>query len=99
MKQHKSEDNQWDEILDSVDMDFLPLEYVSFVIVEFHDGKIWEIDLQKQNENENEDIEDTLERFFEEYENNISNVDFRLDIEKLKKDITKRTKRFLKLNK
>lgn len=99
MKQHNDASNEyWEEILESVDMDFLPLEYVSFVIVKFDDGRVWEIDLAKQSK-ESEDVEDTLERFFEEFEDTIVNIDFRLNIEKLKKDITRRTKRFLKLNK
>lgn len=98
MKQHNDLDKYWEEILDSVDMDFLPLEYVSFVIVKFSDGRVWEIDLNKQNK-ESEDLEETLERFFEEFEDTIENVDFRLNIEKLKRDITRRTRRFLKLNK
>ena len=98
MKQHNEVDKYWEDILESVDMEFLPLEYVSFVIVKFDDGRVWEIDLAKQNK-ESEDIEETLERFFEEFEDTIQNVDFRLNIEKLKKDITRRTKRFLKLNK
>lgn len=99
MKKHKEiNDNDWEEILDSVDMDFLPIEYVSTVIVKFEDGKVWEIELDKQKK-DSEELEETLEQFFEEYEDSIINVDFRLNIEKLKKDISRRTKRFLKLNK
>lgn len=99
MKQRDIESNEyWEEILESVDMDFLPIEYVSFVIVKFSDGRVWEIDLAKQSK-ESEDVEETLERFFEEFEDTIENVDFRLNIDKLKKDIGRRTRRFLKLNK
>jgi hypothetical protein len=99
VKQRDIESNEyWEEILESVDMDFLPIEYVSFVIVKFSDGRVWEIDLAKQSK-ESEDVEETLERFFEEFEDTIENVDFRLNIDKLKKDIGRRTRRFLKLNK
>lgn len=99
MKQRNIESNEyWEEILESVEMDFLPIEYVSFVIVKFSDGRVWEIDLAKQSK-ESEDVEETLERFFEEFEDTIENVDFRLNIDKLKKDIGRRTRRFLKLNK
>jgi hypothetical protein len=95
----KQRDNDyWEEILDSVDMDFLPIEYISLVIVKFDDGRVWEIDLLKQKKG-TEDVEETLERFFEEFEDTIVNVDFRLNIEKLKLDVTKRTRRFLKFNK
>ena len=97
-KHKKQEDDYWDEILDSVDMDFLPVEYVSMIIVKFTDGKIWEIDLLKQKKDQDE-LDEILEQFFEEYEDSIENVDFRLNIDKLKQDISKRTRRFLKLNK
>lgn len=99
MKQRNIDSNEyWEEILESVDMDFLPIEYVSFVIVKFSDGRVWEIDLGKQAK-ESEDVEETLEKFFEEFEDTIENVDFRLNIDKLKKDISRRTRKFLKFNK
>lgn len=79
-------------------MDFLPIEYVNWIIVTFDDGDVWEIDISKKANN-GEDVEETLEAFFEEYEGRISNVDFRLDLQKIKRDIGKRTRRFLKLNK
>lgn len=96
---HKGKD-YWEEIFDSVDMDFLPLEYVSTVVVTFNDKKVWEIDLDKtKNKLDSEiNIEDTLADFFETYEKDISDIDFRLDTDRIKSDIGKRTKRFLKLN-
>ena len=95
----KPEHNQdyWEEIFESVEMDFLPLEYVNTVIVKFNDGKIWEIAVDSKDK-ENLDIETALEDFFEEYQSSIDTVDFRLNTDKLKHDISKRTKRFLKLN-
>ena len=87
----------WEEIFESVDMDYLPLEYVATVIVKFNDGKIWEIAVDSKDK-ENLDIETALEDFFEEYNDSIDTVDFRLNTDKLKHDISKRTRRFLKLN-
>ena len=40
-----------------------------------------------------------LDDFFEEYDETISDVSFKLNLPKIKKDIGKRTRRFLKLNK
>lgn len=78
-------------------MDYIPLEYINAVIVTFQDGKQWEIDIAKSSNNI-EDTENILDNFFKEYEDTIDTVDFRLDTEQLKKDIKKRTKRFLKVN-
>lgn len=100
MQQHNdtNSDEYWEDIFDSVDMDFLPLEYMDLIVVKFQDGKIWEIDIKKSS-NEADSIEDVLEQFFEEYEENIDTIDFRLNTKKLQQDIGKRTRRFLKLNK
>ena len=88
----------WEEIFDSVDMDFLPIEYLDLIIVKFLDGKVWEIDVGKSKK-DNENVEDILERFFEEYEDNIDTIDFRLNTKKLINDVGKRTRKFLKTNK
>lgn len=100
MQQHNdtSSDEYWEEIFDSVDMDFLPLEYLDLIIVKFIDGKVWEIDVNKSSNN-SDNIDDVLEQFFEEYEENIDTIDFRLNTKKLQHDIGRRTRRFLKLNK
>lgn len=100
MQQHNdtSSDEYWEEIFESVDMDFLPLEYLDLIIVKFQDGKIWEVDVGKST-NESDNIDDILEQFFEEYEDTIDTIDFRLNTKKLQHDIGKRTRRFLKLNK
>lgn len=100
MQQHNdtSSDEYWEEIFDSVDMDFLPLEYLDLIIVKFIDGKVWEIDVNKSSK-DSDNIDDVLEQFFEEYEETIDTIDFRLNTKKLQHDIGRRTRRFLKLNK
>lgn len=92
------DDDYWDEILQQIDMDYIPLEYMSSVVVTFTDGKEWEIEVKPSKDNEL-DVETVLDDFFTEYEDTIDTVDFRLDLRKLKKDVAKRTHRFLKLNK
>lgn len=79
-------------------MDYIPMEYMSTVVVKFLDGKEWEIDINKSQQND-QDVETILDDFFEEYQDTIDTVDFRLDLQQLKKDIGKRTHKFLKLNK
>lgn len=100
-KNHNDPQGQdyWDEIFESVSMDFLPLEYISLIIVKFKDGRVWEIEVSKQQRQNPDSIEDTLESFFQEFEDDIEAVDFRMDLKGLKNDIGKRTRRFLKLNK
>ena len=88
----------WPEVFDDVEIDVVPLEYLDSVRVQFADGKIWDIDINTQK-NKVEDLERSLDELFEQYQDHIKNVDFRLNTEKVKHDITTRTKKFLKLKK
>lgn len=108
MSKKKSSDAQlppevvdsWPEVFEDLDVHVIPLEYLHSVRVYFEDGKIWDVDIAKSKEKSSEDqLEDTLEQLFEEYDDYITNVDFRLDTARLKKDIQARTKRFLKKRK
>jgi hypothetical protein len=85
---------QWPEVLKDIDIDVIPLEYLESVRITFTDGKIWEIDTQRNPEEV--DIETAVESLMEEYEDVIQSVDFRLDTIRVKKDIKKRTAQFLK---
>jgi len=90
--------SHWPEVFDDVEIDVVPLEYLDSVRVQFTDGKIWNIDINTQK-NKVEDLEKSLDELFEQYQDHIKTVDFRLNTEKVKRDITTRTKKFLKLRK
>tara|TARA_B100000902_G_C26850826_1_gene688132 strand:- start:305 stop:616 length:312 start_codon:yes stop_codon:yes gene_type:complete len=91
--------NAWPEIFKDITIDVVPIEYLHSVKVYFKDGKIWEIDVKKSLTKPNLNIENALEDLFEEYESSISNIDFRLDTAKVKRDIKKRTAVFMKKRK
>ena len=91
--------DSWPDIFKDIKIDVVPIEYLHSVKVHFKDGKIWEIDIKKSREKPELDIETALEDLFIQYENIIQNVDFRLDTAKVKKDIKKRTKIFMKKRK
>ena len=88
--------SHWPEVFDDVEIDVVPLEYLDSIRVQFADGKVWDIDINTQK-NKVEDLEKSLDELFEQYQDHIKNVDFRLNTEKVKRDITTRTKKFLKL--
>lgn len=90
----------WPEVFSDLNIKVVPLEYLHSVRVFFKDGKIWDIDIAKSKAQNSEDqLESTLGSLFEEYNESIVNVDFRLDTQRLKDDIQKRTKYFLKKRK
>jgi hypothetical protein len=97
------EANSWPGVLDEIEIKYVPVEYISSVEVTFSDGKTWSIEIDKESaagtDEEARELEDSLEDLFEEYEDVIEGVNFILDIEKVKKDITDRTKLFMKKKK
>lgn len=92
----------WPEIFEDVEIHAVPIEYISKVYVHFHDGKIWEIDIDKQgisNNTDVNDIENSLETFLTQYNDDIDHVDFRLNTSKVVDDVKKRTRSFMKKRK
>jgi hypothetical protein len=88
----------WPDIFKDIDLKVVPLEYLHSIRVVFNDGKIWDIDIQNSKGEDGKEInvQEELEGLFAEYEQEILNVDFRLDTERVKSDIKKRTALFMK---
>lgn len=92
----------WPEIFEDVEIHAVPIEYIHTVHVYFHDGKVWQIDMDKQSTGDSDEInaiESSLETFLAEYNDDISHVDFRLNTAKVVEDVKNRTKSFMKKRK
>lgn len=94
----------WPEVFKDIEIKAVPLEYINAVIVHFNDGNAWEIDLDSSkldpnNENIGEVLEEVLENFFDEYDEHITSVDFKLNTQQVVTDIKKRVRYFLKKRK
>tara|TARA_B110000503_G_C7127053_1_gene405113 strand:- start:530 stop:838 length:309 start_codon:yes stop_codon:yes gene_type:complete len=89
----------WPEIFKDVEVHAIPLQYLNSITISFKDGKIWEIDLNDDRNMLEEDLEYSIDSLLTEYEDEIENIDFRLDTEKVRRDIEKRTSTFLKKRK
>lgn len=87
---------EWPEVFEGLYMNTMPVVYLLVVRIEFSDGRIWELDVQELLENSHKDLvaEKILETFAE-YSDSIVKVDFKIDIESLKKDITNQTKKLI----
>ena len=89
----------WQDIFDSIDMKYLPLEYVEKIVITFNDGTIWDIDINDSRKKQTiEQIEKSLDELFELYESKMDTIDFRLDLKRIQSDLSKRVYKFLKLN-
>lgn len=93
--------DHWPEIFDDIEIKTIPIQYIKNITVVFDDGKTWIIDVKKSlvTKKDLSEIEESLEDFFNEYDDVIDSVDFNLDTEKVKRDITARTKTFMKRRK
>jgi hypothetical protein len=91
---------RWPEVFGEVKLNVLPLGYLHTVLVNFKDGKTWEIRVTaKVKEDGWEAFEKNLSELVKTYEESIENIDFKLDTDKVKKDIVKSTTKFLKKKK
>jgi hypothetical protein len=87
----------WPEVFGEISLNVLPLGYLDTVVIQFKNKKVWEINLADYQKKENwTESESSLKDVLSSYEDAIDNVDFKLDTERIKKDVIKHTNNFLK---
>lgn len=87
----------WPEVFKHIDVHTIPIEYVTSVHIHFAGGKEWIVDFDASKSNQKmSKVGEELEALLSEYEDEIVNVDFRMDTEKVKRDIQKKTRQFIK---
>jgi hypothetical protein len=87
---------EWPEVFEDLYMNTMPVAYLEVVHLEFADGRVWQIDVKEQLKDSDADsIADKLLETLAEYKEEIKKIDFKVDIEKLKKDISDSTKTIL----
>ena len=90
----------WPEVFGEITLNVVPLKYLDSVTVTFKNTKVWEIKISsKQAQDDWDSFEENLKEMLASYESEIANVDFRLDTERVKKDMIKNTNIFLKKRK
>jgi len=88
----------WPEVFKDIEIHTVPFEYLHSITIYFESGKQWIIDIDEKAK-ANPDFDYGLEALFEEYADQIVNIDFRINVKKVRNDIEKRTKHFLKKRK
>lgn len=83
---------EWPEVFEDLYMNTMPVAYLEYVHLEFANGRVWQIDIKTQLKEEEPDvIAGKLIDTLSEYKNDIKKIDFKVDIERLKKDISDST--------
>lgn len=92
--------DQWPEVFNDLQVTAVPIAYLHSLRIIFKDGKVWDLNIATHAKRNNiEDLESHLQELIETYEEVIEHIDFRLDVERVKKDIIKKTTKFLKTRK
>jgi|TARA_R110001606_G_scaffold350654_1_gene500804 hypothetical protein len=87
----------WPEIFGKVEINAIPTEYLQSIIVSFKNGDRWDIEMNsKELVSEDITVEQIIEDLLEEYEDDISAVDFRVHTARVKRDMIKTTRKFMK---
>ena len=87
---------EWPEVFEDLYMNTMPVAYLEIIHLEFANGRVWQIDIQAQlKESDPDSIADKLIETLSEYKEEIIKIDFKVDIERLKKDIGDSTKTIL----
>ena len=87
---------EWPEVFEDLYMNTMPVAYLDYVHIEFEDGRIWEINIRQQlGEKTADDIADVLLNTMTEYKDEITKLDFKINVQKLKKDISDSSKTIL----
>jgi len=88
---------QWPEILSDIKIIYVPIGYVNTLVISFDNGKEIFIDVvkTKNNSSEKNNIEKSIKNFIETYNEEIVDIDFSINVEKIKTESQEFTKKFL----
>lgn len=87
---------EWPEVFEEIYMSSMPIKYIHGVELTFNDGRVWEIDLPEQLDLVDEDaIIEKLSEGIRDFQEEISTINFQVDIDRLKQDIIKLTQNIL----
>ncbi len=87
---------EWPEVFEEIYMSSMPIKYIHGVELTFNDGRVWEIDLPEQLDLADEDaIIEKLSEGIRDFQEEISTINFQVDIDRLKQDIIKLTQNIL----
>jgi len=96
-KLNKEVIESWPEIFEEVDLKVVPIQYLCSVHVKFKDERVWTIDVSPKSRDANwQVIEKNIQELVMNYKKHIDSIDFKLDTDRIKKDISKITHNFLR---
>jgi hypothetical protein len=90
----------WPEIFEDVNLNVVPIRYLCSINVKFKDKRVWSIAIKPEHRKDHwQLIENNIHEIVMNYKNHIDSIDFKLDAERIKRDVTKETNKFLRKRK
>jgi hypothetical protein len=83
---------EWPEVFEDLYINTLPLEYIDLIKLEFVNGRLWEFNLKDHIIENSESLEKLVVDSFRDFENEISKLEIKINIIKLKSDIINQSK-------
>jgi hypothetical protein len=90
--------DRWEEIIDQVDKDHIPIECVKKVVFRLEGGRQKTINLRRLRDQglDDEGVHTLVDRFVQDQSDNITNMEFVLDIEAVAQLLQPETDKLLK---
>jgi len=78
----------WPEVFDGIEVIAVPVEYISHFQVHLEDGRTYEIGVEKMKDDQilSDSVEEVLGEFFEEFDEEIVDIEFQLNADKVIED-------------
>lgn len=87
----------WPEVFGDISINAIPAKYLQSIRVTFIDEEVWEVHLDsKEALEDGVTAEEVVAEMLEEYDNEITSIDLRVHTEKVKRDMIKTTRKFMK---
>ncbi len=89
--------DDWDKVFNEVTLNVLPVDYVQKVLINFKDGKSWEIGIAPKSPRKKlNEFKDGLFEILDAYEDHIDHIDVKIDTSRVRKDVEKSIKKMLR---
>lgn len=86
--------NEWPEIFEDLNTSTLPIEYLDMIHIEFTNGRVWEFNIREGCSNYSTTvIVESLLDILSDYHSEIKQIDFKVNVAKLKADIQESSKK------
>lgn len=89
--------NQWSEVLSGVAVNAIPYNYIDSITISFNNNKSWNIEIDTNTATDDDllKFENTVSEMLYNYKNYINDIDFGINVLKVKTDIETLTNQFL----